>query len=183
MSDLNPYKGKISALHYISLKTIQMGDTDATLTTGALAGPGAGSADGNTTGTRGGASTSEPGVGGAAKGDVKTEVEQRSGPNVRLPLKQAVELEMGHLDAALERIDSDIVFMHNLVDRRREYLVGALQRLKINRGTSHSNTRSHAFQRGTHTHGPAPHTFSQRTSAFPIVPLRLFLKFRHVDTE
>lgn len=88
---------------------------------------------------------SEPGNGGSGElcADVKTEKDAKEVPTTRLPLKQAVELEMKKLSDATERIDADTAFMHYLIDRRREYLIETLQKLKYNRGKHHTLIHTH----------------------------------------
>lgn len=115
-----------------------MGDTDATLATTVTEATKPAVIAENTVITSTIPDTSETGTITELKTDVKTEEEQKNDSVVRLPLKQAVELEMSRLDEAVENIDADVTFMHEIVDRRKEYLIELLQKLKRNRGITHN---------------------------------------------
>lgn len=150
-----------------------MGDIDATSTAAPSTVPAPPEfVDGIIGNTPSAPAASEPGSGGSGEpcADVKTEKAAEGAPAARLPLKQAVELEMKNLSDATERIDADTAFMHYLIDRRREYLIETLQKLKYNRGKHHTLIHTHGRMapRGTamrmcltlvHTHCTHFHTF------------------------
>ena len=71
------------------------------------------------------------------KATTKAYVKQENVPVVRLTLKKAVELELKSLDSAIDSINADSDFMHKMINKRKDFLMEALQKLKCDRGTFH----------------------------------------------
>lgn len=76
------------------------------------------------------------------KGTTKADVKQENVPVVHLTLKKAVELELKSLESAVESINADSDFMHKMINKRKDFLMKALQKLKCDRGTFH-HTHNH----------------------------------------
>lgn len=101
---------------------------------------------------------------------VKKEPVQKSTQTVRMTLNQAVEFELRNLDKAVNGIDSDASFIHKMINKRRDYLIGALQKMKCSRCTPipftiiisfiHGICLLNKFTHTHHTHSPPLHFIS-----------------------